>query len=169
MPFRPQDLHDLDVAREIRIETRRKDGRIRSTVIWIVVDGGEVFVRSVRGEAGKWYQEALEEPYVEVDDRGRRLEARAVPVRDPDSIRRIDEALKRKYAGDGGFDEMFQPAAVEANLRLDPRIAGESALEAPAYLGADEPSELGPPVEVGLLDGGPAIEENVLLQPHKSA
>jgi hypothetical protein len=167
MPFRPQDLHDLDVAREVRIETRRKDARIRSTVIWIVVDGGDVFVRSVRGESGKWYQEALAEPYVEIDDRGRRLEARAIPVHDADSIRRIDEALKRKYTGDGGFDEMFQPSAVQANLRLEPRIAGESALEGPAYLGADEPSELGPPVEVGLLDGGPAIDESVLLQPHK--
>jgi hypothetical protein len=169
MPFRQQDLHDLEIVREVRIETRRKDARTRSTVIWIVVDGADVFVRSVRGESGRWYQEALADPNVEIDDRGRRLEARAVPVRDPDSLRRIDEALKRKYTGEDGFDEMFAPAAVAANLRLEPRFANESALEAPAYLGADEPSELGPPIEVGMLDAGPAIDEEVILQPHKSA
>jgi hypothetical protein len=167
MPFRPQDLHDLDVAQEVRIETHRRDGRTRSTVIWIVVDHGDVFVRSVRGERGLWYKEALADPNVTIDDQGRRLEARAVPVRDPESIRRINEALKRKYTGEGGFDEMFAPDVLHANFRLEPRFAGEGALEAPAHLGADEPSELGPPVEIGLLDGGPAIDENVILQPHK--
>jgi hypothetical protein len=167
MPFRPQDLHDLEVAREVRIETHPDDGRVRSTVVWIVVDRGEVFVRSVRGARGRWYREALANPYVTIDDQGRRLEARAVPVSDPDSVRRINEALTRKYKGDGGFDEMFGPEAVEANMRLEPRFPDETALEAPAYLGADEPSELGPPVEVGLLDSGPPIDESIILQPHK--
>jgi hypothetical protein len=167
MPFKPQDLHDLDVVREVRIETHSGKDRTRSTVVWIVVDRGDVFARSVRGDRGVWYQEALADPFVTIDDQGRRLEARAVPVRDPESIRRINEALTRKYKGDDGFEEMLQPDVLQANLRLEPRFPDESALEAPAYLGADEPSELGPPIEVGLLDGGPPIDEDIILQPHK--
>ncbi|HVA85997.1 MAG TPA: nitroreductase/quinone reductase family protein [Candidatus Saccharimonadales bacterium] len=167
MAFRPTDLHDLDVAREVRIETHRPDDNVQSTVIWIVVDDGDVFVRSVHGEAARWYQQAIANPDVTIDDSGRRLEARAVPVHDADSIRRINEALKPKYTGDDGFESMFEPAALLANFRLEPRFPDEVPLEAPAFLGADEPSELGPPIEVGLLDAGPAIDENILLQPHK--
>ena len=167
MPFRPEDLHDFDIAREVRIETHREDGNIRSTVIWIMVDRDEVFVRSVRGERGRWYREALANPDVTIDDEGRRLEARGVPVHDTESIRRINEALKRKYEGDDGYAEMLEPDVLEANMRLEPRVAGEMPLEAPAFLGADEPSELGPPVAIGMLDAGPAIDENVILQPHK--
>src|SRR5438067_2191989 len=93
MPFQPDDLHDLNVAREVRIETHREKGGTRSTVIWIVVDNGDVFVRSVRGAHGLWYREALADPAVTIDDEGRRLEARAVPVHDQESIRRVSDAL----------------------------------------------------------------------------
>ena len=37
MPFRPQDLHDFDTAREIRIETHGDKDLVHSTIIWIVV------------------------------------------------------------------------------------------------------------------------------------
>ena len=170
MAFRTQDLHDLDVAVEIRLETHRGRNSTRSTIIWIVVDRGEVFVRSVRGTAGRWYQEALATPEVTIDDAGRRLESRAVPVNDADSVQRVTDALKRKYASHpDGLGPMLMAKATEANLRLDPRTPDEPALEAPAYLGSDEPSDLGAAVEVGLLDAGPPLEENVVLQPHKSA
>ena len=168
MAFRPLDLHDLDIAREVRIETHRPNGDTRSVVIWVVVDKGQVFVRSVRGTAGRWYQEALAEPAVTLDDSGRRLEARAIPVHDADSIRRVSEALQHKYKGSDGLAEMLVPDVLDATLRLEPRSADEQPLQAPDFLGADEPSELGPPVEVGMLDAGGPIDERVLLQPHKS-
>ena len=168
MAFRPEDLRDLDHAVEVRIETRRDEKSTRSTVIWIVVDNGDVFVRSVNGTAGRWYRESVANPAVTIDDGGRRLEARAVPVHDPDSVRRVNEALERKYASStDGLPPMLTPAALDGTFRLEPRQAGESALEAPAYLGDNEPSELGPAVDVAMLDAGPAIEERVALQPHK--
>ena len=169
MGFRPEDLHDFDIAREVRVETHRGDGKTRSTVIWVVVDRGEVFVRSVRGASGRWYQDALEHPELTLDDAGRRLETRAIPVHDPDSIRRVTEALQRKYAGSDGLDEMVRPPALDATMRLEPRRSNEEALEAPAHLDADEPSKLGPPVDVSMLDGEQPVDESVLLQPHKSA
>jgi hypothetical protein len=170
MRFRQIDLHDLDVAREVRIETQAATGEVHSTIVWIVVDDGELFVRSVRGERGRWFREALEDAEVTIDDQGRRLEARAVRLTDASTIARIDAALARKYVSDPGYDSMLKPEAQQANFRLEPRREGEIPLEAPAYLGDDEPSELhGHPVEVGLLDGGAPIDEDVLLQPHKPA
>jgi hypothetical protein len=168
MPFRPEDLHDLDVAQEIRIETDTDKKSIRSTVIWIVVDRGEVFVRSVRGETGRWYREALQNPNVTLNDAGRRLPVTAIAVRDADSIQRINDGLKRKYVGQDGYDDMFTPNVLNANFRLEPRFADEQPLEAPDLLDVEE-SELGPPVAVSMLDAGPELEENIILQPHKSA
>jgi hypothetical protein len=167
MGFRPEDLHDFDIAREVRVETHRGDGKTRSTVIWVVVDRGEMFVRSVRGADGQWYQDALDHPDVTLDDSGRRLEARAIPVHDEESNRRVSEGIQRKYAGDEGLDEMLRPPALDATFRLEPRRANEEALQAPAFLDSEERSELGPPVEVAMLDGGPAIDESIILQPHK--
>lgn len=169
MSFRADDLHNLEHAHEVRIETHADQKTTHSTVIWIVVDQGQVFARSVRGVRGRWYREALANSAVTIDDEGRRLESVAVPVHDADSIRRVSESLERKYGeGADGLASMLEPDVLDATLRLDPRVDNEAALEAPAYLGSDEPSELGPPVEVGPLDGGPAIDESVLLQPHKS-
>ena len=102
-----------------------------------------------------------------LDDAGRRLVARAIPVHDADSIRRVTEAVQRKYAGDDGLAEMVRPPALDATFRLEARTPTEIPLQAPDFLGADEPSELGPAVEVAMLDAGGPIEESVLLQPHK--
>jgi len=169
MSFRSEDLHDLAVAHEVRIETHTARDTTRSTIVWIVVDEGQVLVRSVLGARGRWYQEALANPNVVIDDSGRRLEARAVPLGDAASTRRVSEALGRKYPPGTGLDEMLEPEALTANLLLEARIDHEIALQGPANLGADEPSELGPPIDMDLLHGGPALEERTILQPRKPA
>jgi hypothetical protein len=170
MPFRQTDLHDLDVAREVRVETHASTGDVHSTIVWVVVDQNEVFLRSVRGERGRWYREALATQQVTLDDEGRRLEAVVIPVDDAESIRRVDEALARKYANDEGYDTMFTPEAKEATVRLEPRTPNEIPLEAPAFLGADEPSHLhGVSIHPGPLEAGAPIDADVLLQPQKPA
>lgn len=171
MPFRETDLHDLDIAREVRIETHAPRGDdVHSTIVWVVVDGGDVFVRSVRGERGRWYREAMARHDVTVDDQGRRLEVVAIPVADAESIRRVDAAINRKYANDPGHSSMLTPEAQRATLRLEPRTSGEEALQAPAYLGDDEPSEIhGHPIELGIMDSGAPVDADIFLQPRKPA
>jgi len=169
MSFRATDLHALDVAREVRIETHAPSGDVHSTIIWIVADGSDAFVRSVRGESARWYREALEGSIVRIDDAGRRLEARAIQANDPESIRRVNEALERKYKGDEGYESMLQPDVLSATLRLEPLWPDEQPREAPAFLGSDEPSDLHTAVQIGPLDSGAAVPETVILQPHKSA
>ena len=44
------------------------------------------------GERGRLFQEALADTDVTIDDQGRRLEARAIPMTDPATIARIDAA-----------------------------------------------------------------------------
>jgi hypothetical protein len=120
MPFSPEDLELLAHDEEIRIETSAADGSVHRTIIWVVVDGQDVFVRSVRGERGRWYREALARPDVAIHADGRRLAARATHTPDPNSVARTTAALERKYAADPALRTMVRPHTLETTLRLEP-------------------------------------------------
>lgn len=119
MSFSPDELQLIDKTGQVHIETRRGD-RSHRTVIWVVVDDGEVFVRSVRGRMGKWYQRTLADPDVTLHVAGRGIPAKAVVVEDEDSIRRTSNALRRKYTPGGSLDSMLRPEVLDTTLRLDP-------------------------------------------------
>jgi hypothetical protein len=120
MSFTSDDLERLDRAEEIEIETQAPDAPAHKTVIWIVVEGDEVFVRSVRGREGRWYREATANPAVAIHVDGRRLPATAIPATDPDSIERTSAALRRKYDRVPGLRPMLKPEVFDTTLRLEP-------------------------------------------------
>ena len=126
MSFSDDDLALLDAAEEVDIETQAPDKPARRTTIWVVVDGGEVYVRSVRGEQGRWYQDAIANSTVALivggkrHVGGKRLVATAIPATDPDSIERVSGALRRKYADIPGFAPMIKPDVLDTTLRLEP-------------------------------------------------
>ena len=113
---------DVDAAVEIEIETRRPDReQPRRTTIWAVVDDGEVFVRSWRGDTARWYNEILAEPEAAVIVDGDTTPVLAVPATDPDSVDRASAGLRRKYAGTSEVDAMVRDEILPTTLRLDPR------------------------------------------------
>jgi hypothetical protein len=121
MSFSTDDLERLAAAEEVEIETQAPGGPVHRTVIWVVVDGDEAFIRSYRGHTARWYVEALANPAVAIHVDGRRLPATAIPATDPDAIERTSAALKVKYAHDpSSLATMLEPAMLDANLRLEP-------------------------------------------------
>jgi hypothetical protein len=120
MSFASDDLERMATAEEVDIETQGPGGPAHRTTIWIVVDDGEVFVRSVRGKAGRWFKDAEANPAVAIHVDGRRLPATAIPATDPDSVERTTRAIRAKYEGIPGFDPMIQPDVFDATLRLEP-------------------------------------------------
>ena len=115
-------LELLDREREIRIETALPDETRQRTTIWAVVDGAEVFVRSWRGDRARWFQAALDRPAdVAVLVGGRRIEVRAIPATDDESVARCSSALERKYAGDPATSSMVREEILNTTLRLEPR------------------------------------------------
>lgn len=120
MSFSREDLALLGAAEEVEIETGLPDAPRHRTIIWIVVDGSDVFVRSVRGPAGRWYRELVANPDVGVHLDGRRLAAKAVPARDPKSITRTSSSLKTKYARDPALGAMLRPDTLDTTIRLEP-------------------------------------------------
>jgi len=119
MSLTADQLQEIGEAREVVIETRRGD-RVIGTVIWVVVGGDNVYVRSVRGESGRWYQRTLVDPEVALRVGNARHEFTVVPANDPDSIESASEALRRKYRG-RSLENMLRVETLGTTLRLEPR------------------------------------------------
>jgi hypothetical protein len=117
--IRPEDLESIANAREVVITTRSADRGVK-TVIWVVVDDGEVFVRSVRGSSGRWYRRALADPEVTLTTGDAGFELRAALVTDPGMIDRVSESLRRKYPPGRSLDSMLRPEVLETTLHLEP-------------------------------------------------
>jgi hypothetical protein len=120
MRFAPDDLALLDETEEIEIETAVPGGPTHRTIIWIVVDGDDAFVRSVRGTRARWYKEVVADPKVTIHAGDRALTAVAEPASDPDSIARVNAALKRKYEGISGYEPMLVPDIFDTTLKITP-------------------------------------------------
>ena len=60
MSWDPKDLERLGRAEEVELASRRQDGSVsRSTVMWVVRVGDELFVRSAYGPGSAWYRRAV--------------------------------------------------------------------------------------------------------------
>ena len=106
---------------EIEVVTTRPDGTPRRTVVWPVVQDGVAYLRSYRGRAGKWYQEALAHPEASLGVGGRDEPVRLVPATDPGSVAACSAALARKYRGDGSLPAMLVDDVLPTTLRIEPR------------------------------------------------
>ncbi len=86
MALTTEQLDLIASAREVPIESR--EGELRQTMNRVVADDGEVFVRSFRGRAGRWYRRALANPEVSLIVGDDRYRFTAIPATDADSVRR---------------------------------------------------------------------------------
>lgn len=117
------DANVLDLlakTKEIRIETHSATGQTHRTIIWVVVVDLEVYVRSVRGRNGRWYQEIVANPHGAVLVDGQRLAVHAVPVSDEAAIARVSNEILRKYRGNSSANSMVRPHTLQTTLLLEP-------------------------------------------------
>ena len=57
--WNPTELERIATTREIEVSSLREDGALTKPVtIWCVRVEGELYIRSVRGDAGGWYKDA---------------------------------------------------------------------------------------------------------------
>ena len=113
-------LNQLTNTEEIEIETRSATGRTHRTIIWVVVDENDVYVRSVHGRNGRWYQEATANPDVAIHVNGQRFAVHVVPVADQAFIARVSNGYLRKYRDDPDLNSMVRDEILPTTLRLEP-------------------------------------------------
>jgi hypothetical protein len=121
--FDPDTLQTLDRADEIDIETSRGEGAaVHRVTIWIVVDGETAYMRSVRGPAGRWYRELSANPKGAIHVDGRRIPIEAEPATDAESVSRVSDALRRKYAQrwPGPLAGMLREQVLPTTMRVKP-------------------------------------------------
>lgn len=116
--LREADLAELAQTEEVAIETQSAAGDIHHTTIWIVVDGQDAFIRSVRGKVARWYREALARPDVALLVERRRIPVHLVPAPDADAVARCSAALTAKYGADPALGSMLRPATLPTTLRV---------------------------------------------------
>jgi hypothetical protein len=107
---------------ELRIAPRRKDGTLRRAVpIWVVRVGDELYVRSWRGDDGRWYRAAQANREGRVSAGGVSKDV-ALLAADDQVNDAVDAAFREKYGRYTGYVEpMVAPQARATTLRLVPR------------------------------------------------
>ena len=120
MRFEADALALLAASEEIEIETAIPGGPAHRTIIWVMVEGDDAFVRSVNGSTARWYREAVANPTVTIHADGRALSARLVAAPDTESVQRVNDALRAKYTGITGLCEMLEPDIFPTTLRVEP-------------------------------------------------
>ena len=119
--FDVSQLARIDAALEVEIETWAAPGApSHRTVIWIVVEDGEVYLRSVNGPRGRWYRELTATNQAVLHVAGEPIPVRAMPA-EASSIDRCSRGLRRKYARDPAFRTMLRPETLPTTQRLEPR------------------------------------------------
>lgn len=121
--FDADELAALRTVRTVVIETSARTGSpVHRTPIWVGVDeANRVFVRSVRGAAGRWYRELVANPDGALDVAGRRIRFRAERAADAERIEACSRAIAAKYASSrGSVASMLQEGILETTLELHP-------------------------------------------------
>jgi hypothetical protein len=121
--FDPETLNLLDESEEVYIETSRDaDAPDRRTIIWTVVVQDEVFVRSVRGRKGRWYQRISAHPEGALLIVDTRIPVRAAPDTDDETVDAVSEAFRIKYedAWPGPTAGIVRSEVLPTTLKLSP-------------------------------------------------
>jgi hypothetical protein len=119
LSFPKATLALLDRANEVDIETGSPKGTTHSVPIWIVVDGGDVFIRTYRGPTSRWYRELVAGPGALVVN-GTRIPIRAIAAADSVSVKRASDGYQKKYRKGSSLDSMLVPSVLPTTLRLEP-------------------------------------------------
>jgi len=121
--FDPETLDLLDESEEVHIETSSDaDSPKRRTIIWVVVVEGEVFVRSVQGQKGRWYQRISAHPEAALKAGDTSIPVRAAPATEEDTVDAVSAAFRSKYEEKwpGPTAGMVRPATLPTTLKLSP-------------------------------------------------
>jgi hypothetical protein len=91
--FEEEQLQHLAQTKGVVIETRlSSQAHSHHTPIWVIVEENKVYVRSYRGQAGRWYQEITAFPFAVLHVNGEQLAVRAVRITDEATISRVSHA-----------------------------------------------------------------------------
>jgi hypothetical protein len=118
-------LDKVGAAEEVQIASLKRDGTPRRPVtVWAVRYGNDVYVRSVKGRRGSWFQGTLErhEGYIRAGGVHQDVTFVDADHRTDDEVDAAYRAKYRRYAG-RILDSVLTPEARSSTIKLVPRPA----------------------------------------------
>ena len=125
-PWASDQLDKVGAAEEVKITSVRRDGTQRKPVtVWAVRLGDDVYVRSVGGRGGRWFQGTQETHEGRIRAGGVQQDITFVDV-DHDIDGEVDAAFRAKYRRYAGsiLNSVLTPDARAATIKLVPRSTG---------------------------------------------
>jgi hypothetical protein len=117
----PDELTAIADADELQIAPRRDDGQLSKPVtIWVVRDGGNLYVRSYRGAGAAWFRGTQVRHEGHVQAGGVDKDVTFAAETDPGVNDQIDAAYRAKYGGPY-VDAMVTTEVRATTLKLVPR------------------------------------------------
>lgn len=117
--FDAETLRHLREAREVSIRTDKHPKS--AVVIWVVVAGDDVFVRSVSGARGRWYRDLETGGPATLEFGSYRLLVHAIPELGASAVERASGEYLRKYHTSPYAQAMVKTEVLPTTLRLEPR------------------------------------------------
>jgi hypothetical protein len=118
--FDEATIDRFNTTDEVDIETTQPSGAQRRTPIWVLTDGRDVYVRSLRGSEGHWYRELMATQDGVVHPGSDRFAVRAVHANDEETIALVDDLFRAKYGVGRSTQSMLRPKTLETTVRLEP-------------------------------------------------
>ncbi|WP_407560519.1 DUF2255 family protein [Streptomyces sp. 184] len=120
-----EELERIGGAEELDLQSLRRDGSLRDPVtMWVVRDGDDVYVRSVKGTQGPWFRGTRARLEGRIRAGGVDKDVAFVDVGDgSETTPRLDAAYRAKYGRYPAdiFGSIVTPQAQAATIRLVPR------------------------------------------------
>jgi hypothetical protein len=118
------ELRRIEQAEELEIAGRKPDNTLRkSTTIWVVRVGDELYVRSVYGRSSGWFKGVQAHHEGRIQAGGVEKDVRFVEIDVQDGVHeRIDAAYRQKYRryAQNIIDSTLSSRAHAATMRLVP-------------------------------------------------
>jgi len=119
-----EELEAIGAAEELDIASLRSDGSLsRSTTIWVVRLGDDLYVRSYLGRGSHWFQRTQARHEGHIQAGGIEKDVALVEVDDPTINDQLDGLYREKYRrySKPVVDSVMTPEARSATIRLVPQ------------------------------------------------
>ena len=110
--------------------TRDADGGTHETKLWVVEDGGNLWLRS-GSPTSAWLARLRSSPDIELERAGQRRSYHAVPVETPEAIARVNEKMAEKYGASETLVGLCSDRSKSIAIRVDHHPVMDSSYHRP--------------------------------------